>query len=364
LVFFGTAHRNKDRLAISSSMWGVILSTLEVAMFRVAPVLLVYFCLIFPVPISAQRAVDIGGRVLFADNNQPASHVTVSVLNIEHQPLLSDFTSDTGEFRFSGLGGGQYIVSIQVSGYEPVAINVDMAFEVDNGLLIYLKPVAKTANPARQPTVSAHELSMPAKAREAFALGQKKLYQDKDAQGALADFQRALSIAPTYFEASYQLGVAHLTLGNVPDAEADFRTSISSSRDRYAPADVRLGSLLLDRSNFAESERLIRKGISLDPNFWLGHYELGRALFSQNHLPEALSAAEEARLRAPSEPIVYRLLSNIHLLQKDYPALIEDLDAYIALDPDSPAGVRAKQVRDQIQHNRSVQDQHFAAVHP
>lgn len=346
--------------------YGVILHALEVAMFRLAPVLLVNFCLIFPVPISAQHAVDIGGRVLFEDSNHPARGVTVNVLDIEHQPILSDFTSDTGEFRFSGLQKNQYIVSIQVSGYDPVTINVDLTFELPNGLLIYLKPVAKTANPdpSRQPTVSVHELSMPAKAREALASGQKKIYQDKDAQGALSDFERALSIAPTYFEASYQLGVAYLTLGNLPEAEAAFRKSISSSGDTYAAADIRLGGLLLDSSNFAESEKLVRKGISLDPDFWLGHYELGRALLNQNHVPEALAAAEEAHRLAPNVPIVYRLLSNIHLLQKNYPALIEDLNAYIELDPDSPAGVRAKQVRDQIQRNHSVQNQHFAAVRP
>ena len=336
-------------------------------MFRLAPALLVLSCLVFPAPISAQHAVDIGGRVLFADNNHPARGITVSLLTLQHAPVLSDVTSDTGEFRFSSLHQtGQFIVSIQVTDYEPVAINVDLNFEVANGLLIYLKPLSKKANPevSRQPTISAHELSMPAKAREALASGQKKLYQDKDAQGALSDFQLALSIAPNYFEASYQLGVAYLTIGNLPKAEAAFRKSISSSGDTYAPANIRLGSIFLDRSDFVESEKLIRKGISLDPNLWLGHYELGRALLNQKHLPEALSAAEEARLRAPDVPIVYRLLSNIHLLQKNYPALLEDLNAYIGLDPDSPAGVRAKQVRDQIQQNHSIQNQQFAATHP
>jgi hypothetical protein len=47
--------------------------------------------------------------------------------------------------------------------------------------------------------------------------------------------------------------------------------------------------------------------------------------------------------------MIYRLLSNIHLQQKDYPALLEDLDAYVKLDPDSPAGARAKEIRDQVQ---------------
>lgn len=97
---------------------------------------------------------------------------------------------------------------------------------------------------------------------------------------------------------------------------------------------------------------------------WLGHYELGRALLNQNRLPEALAAAEEAQRLAPKALLVYRLLSNIHRLQQNYPALLADLNAYIDLDPDSPAGLRAKQIRDQMQREHPDQNQHFAAVRP
>jgi len=335
-------------------------------MFRLAPVLLLLSVFISPASISAQRAVDIGGKVFYADSNRPAAGVTVSVLNIQLQTILSDVTSDTGDFRFSGLGGSQYVVSVQAQDYQNARVNVDLSFELSNGMLIYLQPVAGKAKPpvSKQPAISAHELSMPEKAREAYALGQKKLYQDKNAQASLADFQHALTLAPTYFESAYQLGVAYLTLGNLAEAETAFRKSINSSGDTYGPPDVRLGGILSDRSDFAESEKLIRKGISLDPNFWLGHYELGRALLNQNHLPEALAAAEEARRLAPKALLVYRLLSNIHRLQQNYPALLADLNAYIDLDPDSPAGIRAKQIRDQMQHDHPDQSRHFAAVRP
>jgi tetratricopeptide (TPR) repeat protein len=151
--------------------------------------------------------------------------------------------------------------------------------------------------------------------------------------------------------------MAYLTLGNPSEAEAAFRKSTESSGDTYPEADVRLGSLLLDRSNLGEAEKFIRKGIALNSNLWLAHYELGRTLLAQKRLPEALESAEHARLLAPSAPIVYRLLSNIHLLQNDFPALLEDLDAYVSLDQDSPAGLRAKELRTQVQ-------QKIAAQHP
>jgi tetratricopeptide (TPR) repeat protein len=98
---------------------------------------------------------------------------------------------------------------------------------------------------------------------------------------------------------------------------------------------------------------MVRHGLDLSPNDWFGHYQLGRILLNQNKIADALKSAEQARSLAPDAAIIYRLLSNIHLSQKDYPALIEDLDAYIKLDPNSPAGVRAKEIREQVQEKIS-----------
>jgi tetratricopeptide (TPR) repeat protein len=98
---------------------------------------------------------------------------------------------------------------------------------------------------------------------------------------------------------------------------------------------------------------MIRHGLDLSPNDWFGQYQLGRILFTENKVADAQKSAEQARSLAPNAAIIYRLLSNIHLSQKDYAALIEDLDAYIKLDPNSPAGARAKEIRKQVQEKFS-----------
>ncbi len=131
------------------------------------------------------------------------------------------------------------------------------------------------------------------------------------------------------------------------------RNPLKLVRIKYGEADVGLGSLMLDRRDFSLAEKTIRRGIELNPQFWLGPYELGRAMLDQHRIDDARKFAEQAQVLAPLTPIVYRLLSNIHLQQKDYPALIQDLDAYIKLDPDSPAGLRAKQMRAEVQEKIS-----------
>jgi Tetratricopeptide repeat len=292
--------------------------------------------------------LTINGNVYFDDGNQPAAHVLVQLQGSEGESRQQEETTDSGWFEFRRLGGGTYVLLVDVQGYERVATTVDLSFMPEKGVVLRLKSLSGGTRTAGAGTVSAHELSMPAKARDLMSAGKRKLYAEKNAQSALEDFLSAIAAAPGYYEAYYQLGMAHLSLGKRDDAEAGFRKSIELSSDKYCEADVGLGTLMLDRLDFAQGEKIVRRGVELNPDYWLGQYELGRALFNQDKIAEALQSADLAKSLAPSAAVVYRLLSNIHLRQKDYPALLADIDSYIKLDPSSAAGIRAKQLRAQV----------------
>ena len=304
--------------------------------------------LLFSANAGAQSRLTVSGNVYFGDQSHPAQNVLVNLSDSEQVNLGAEATNGSGGFRFYGLTRGTYTLSINASGFEPLTMEVDMRFTSEKGLSITLRPNVKD-KVSDMGNISSHELSMPAKARDLMASGKKKLYKDKDAAGSLADFQQAISNAPGYYEAHYQIAMAYLTLGNRKDAEKSFLQSIEASADTYGDAEVGLGTLMLDKSDYASAEKAIRRGIELNPNLWLGHYELGRAFLYEKRLSDAQNSAEQARLLAPSAPIVYRLLSNIHLQKKDYVALLQDLDMYLKLDPGSPAGARAKQLREQVQ---------------
>jgi tetratricopeptide (TPR) repeat protein len=68
----------------------------------------------------------------------------------------------------------------------------------------------------------------------------------------------------------------------------------------------------------------------------MARYELGRALLNEERIEDAEKAALQARSLAPNAAIIYRLLSNTHLRQKNYRALLDDIDAYLKLDPGQP----------------------------
>ena len=314
-------------------------------------------CVLLPTRVSALRLggslsssnnLTISGNVYYGDGNQAAAHVMVQLQDTAGETRLQDETNDSGGFEFQRLGGGTYTLMVDVQGYQRVAASLNLSYMPEKSVVIRLRALTGEKETAAASSVSAHELSMPEKARERISAGKKKLYAEKNAQGALEDFQSALAAAPGYYEACYQVGMAYLSLGRRDDAEASFRKSIELSGDRYSEPEVGLGTLMLDRRDFAQGEKAVRRGVELNPDYWLGQYELGRALLNLDRVAEALQAADQAKSLAPSAAIVYRLLSNIHLRQKDYPALLADIDSYIKLDPDSAAGIRAKQLREQV----------------
>lgn len=292
--------------------------------------------------------LTIQGNVYFSDERQPAQNVSVQLMSSEGDMIAPETTTESGGFEFHGLSHGSYSIAIDAQGYERASYPVDLSFTSARGVIIYLKPSTngKTAKPGS--SISAHELSMPEKARELMDSGKKKFYADKNPQGALADFQGAVAAAPGYYEAFHQLAMTEVTLGRPEDAETHFRKAIELSGDKYGDAEIGLGTMMLNRGDNSEGEKTIRRGIELSPNNWLGHYELGRALLNENQISEAYKSAAQARTLAPSAPTVYRLLSDIHWKARNFPALLEDLDAYIKLDPDSAMGEHAKELREKV----------------
>ena len=205
-------------------------------------------------------SANVSGTVYMEKDNRPVFSAYVRLCDAGGVEVAEMFTSDSGEFVFHGIAPAKYTLQISALGFETITLDVDLAFVSDRGVPVYLKPVAatttETAAGASSASVSVHELSLPQAARDAFAAGKKKMYVDKNLSGALADFQATVTAAPGYYEAYYQMALAHLTLGNSGEAEANLRKSIAASGDKYGEAEVGLGTVLLDRGQSAEADPL------------------------------------------------------------------------------------------------------------
>jgi tetratricopeptide (TPR) repeat protein len=208
--------------------------------------------------------------------------------------------------------------------------------------------LSRAQSPESPHAVSVRELSIPPKAHHAFQKGVERLAKD-DAAGSLPNFQRAVADFKTYYEAYFEIGVAELKLWRLADSEQALRKSIELSGGKYADPLFALGAVLTYQGKFTEGEGILREALDLNPTSWAGHYCLGWALFALDRLQDAEKSLHEALRWKSDSPETHLLLADIHHRQRDYPALLRDLDEYRKLEPDSPINDKVRDRRDEAE---------------
>ena len=324
-----------------------------------------------PPRAEAQFSLASGGRltvegsVTIDGETQPAARVRVDVRAVTGGGIVTTFTDLRGRFAAPAEGAGSVIVTVQEKGYEPVEQTVDLTQEGRGSpvLITLRKQKASLANQGATSfadrggyTVSIHDLKVPGKARRNFEKGIERL-QKRDAEGSLSYFKEAANAFPNYYEAYYQIGLAHMELRRGNDAEQAFQRSIDLSGGGYAEPQLALGALLCDRESYSDAERVLRRAIDVDGNSWKGHFLLGRALFGQNRLEEAEKSAHEALLRRADVAAAHILLANVHIRRREYVLAIKDLDSYLSMVPDGPNSDQVRDVRAAALRVTSHEDQ-------
>jgi tetratricopeptide (TPR) repeat protein len=289
----------------------------------------------------------ISGAVLFEADSRPAEKVKVDIKSLAREPVITALTDSTGRFQIKGLPCGTYTINVEEPGYEPSQETVQLS-EPSPSMVFYLKMDSMPRQPREGLVVSLRELSIPNKARDAFEQGLERLAK-RDPAGSLAHFAKAAAAFPNYYDAYYQMGVADMELGRDHEAEHALQEAIELSSGRYAGPHFALGLLFCQQEKFTEAEPVIRRGLELDGTSPVGQLFLARALFSLNRLDEAEKSAREALLWKSDLPEAHLLLVNIHIHKRDYAALLDDLDAYLKLEPRGSMSDRARKVREAVE---------------
>jgi hypothetical protein len=81
----------------------------------------------------------------------------------------------------------------------------------------------------------------------------------------------------------------------------------------------------------------------------MGKYFLGWAQFGLNRLVEAERSVQQSIVRKANFADAYFLLARIHLRQQNSPAVAQDLEAYLKLEPHSAGSEQARAVLQNMQ---------------
>ena len=302
------------------------------------------------IPTRRNRSArySIRGTLRDAASTRQLEGIKVELRQLGGAAVATVLTGVSGDFAFNDIGSGLYEIDVDELGYEPFHQQVSVADSVLD-LQISLRKLSTTHGESAGPTVSVRELSIPRKAHELMQKGLMLFYQNRDYRGSIAQFQKAIKEYPEYYEAYAQIAAADMELGDGAGSEEALRKSIDVSHQRYAEAYFALASLYLDAMRFADAEPVARKGAALDDSSWNGHYELACALYGLNRDAEAEPEGQAAARLQPDDAEIHLVLANIHIHLRKYPAVLEDLDAYLKLDPNGANANQARHLRDQVQ---------------
>ncbi|MBI3404897.1 MAG: tetratricopeptide repeat protein [Acidobacteria bacterium] len=125
--------------------------------------------------------------------------------------------------------------------------------------------------------------------------------------GAPGTSENVLSAASPYapdkqVTRMFQKAMKEVSENRLDSAEGHLR-DVAAKDPQFAPALAELGTVLYRQKQYAESERIERKALTLDPSSALALRQLGMALNRQDRFAEAIAPLQSAVRLDPAQPL-------------------------------------------------------------
>jgi tetratricopeptide (TPR) repeat protein len=311
-------------------------------------VLLVFLSLFRGAILAQSGSLSIAGYVRDESTQEAISSARVELQTLSGVRVgQADISGSSGQFHLAADAGEYYLIA-ERSGFQPAKLTLGSLPQ--SNVVVLMHRLHPGDGSSSQGSVSLHELSIPAKARSAFAKGADRLAKDNPDYGrAIAEFQRAIKEFPSYYEAYTEMSIAQFRSGDNRSAEESLRKAAELSENHYAKGMALLAELLNSQNRFVEAESAARQAVAADGSSWRGPCQLARALSGLRQPSEAEASAKRALELDPGNSMVLLVLGNIHVQERNYLAAAHDFDQYLGRVPSGPQSDMVRKSRDQIQ---------------
>lgn len=325
----------------------------------------VRFALLFAMAVWCAQAeparYELRGRLL------PAARASVWLHGATAPFEDSTLADDQGHFRFHDLLPGAYTLGAFVPGRGEIRRTIEVGPSQAGArnrieLTVELRDQDFESQDTLRRTaiVSAKELAIPEKARREYEEAEKRLAR-RDAEGAVAHFQRAVDLAPQFSAAWNHLGTIAYQARDYTRAEQCFRQALDADPAAFQPL-VNLGGVSLNLGKFEQGLQYNLYAALTRPGDALANSQLGMSYFYLGKLDQAqkyLTAAKRLDPAHFSHPQL--MLAEIALRRRDRSAAAVELADFLQYHPDAP---EAGKVKTQLAQLRAPNDpaQAFAAT--
>jgi len=252
------------------------------------------------------------------------------------------FNDGVFQLRVSGPGIDTVSQSFQITATEATHREY-IRIDIKN-----LAPPGETASPGNDPTVSAEDLSVPAKAREEFAKGMEA-HAKGDDRSAQAAIERALEIYPGYVKAHNNLGVLYLKGGLKDKAYVEFSKAVEFA-PKFAPGYVNLAKIAISNGNYPEAELQLKKALTSDPSALNAMVLLCSTEFARQEYPDALALIRQVHhlTQDPQYADIHLLAADILVSQKKPRDAAVEYDLFMKENPNDPRAPKVKSLMERL----------------
>ncbi len=324
----------------------------------------VFAFLVWGWPRAWSQQGEVVGRVNLVSGGDPGV-VVVQIEDLRGSPLASVFTDEKGLFRITGLGrlSDNLFLVIEHDGFLPVREAIDLGLRQSANMMIFLQPETGPGAGERAGVVDVRELAadIPDDAVEAY---ERALEASRDgrSEAAIEHLNAALERAPDYYDARIKLGAEQLSLDRFREAEAAFAQAFDLRPEgelaplnlgvlHYREGDLSAadGDLEQAAASFQRAIDFLQAVIRLNALSGDAHFYLGATLYKSGIYDAAEELLRRALDLADGHAQARLTLVNLYARQSRYAEALEQAEAFLEENPDSPQRTAIERARSQIE---------------
>jgi len=301
--------------------------------------------------LSAEESAGVSGALRLPDVNRNCDGVTVGLEQPFGIELRHTHTDWLCNFAFNNLEPGVYYIHVGMPGYLEVRQPVHVEKALDSRVALVLDrgiDPASDSSPSGSPIVDASEI-LRMYPEEAVRLYKESIESRRKgkAEEAARQLERALSIAPEFYAALNDLGLAYQSLGRFDDAGAHLWKAHAINSNSAAPL-INLGALYLATGDLAEAVRVSNMAVEADSHSALAFFNLGMALYRKSDFQQAENAYLKTLSLAPSLLVAHLALTDAYVKMRRLGDAAKQLDLYLEKAPECPQRTQAEHLREKI----------------
>jgi Tfp pilus assembly protein PilF len=324
-----------------------------------------------PTTPNQTQTIDIHGHVITGAHSGPPI-LEVRFETDGRQLIGFAYANNSGEFRFQKSGitlvSGLYVV-VNLEGYAPYrerVINSGRdAGAFDAVLSIFLEP-EKTVDAAQSggfPVVDEIQLrtKVPGKAVDEYEKAMKEAAKG-NTEKAVEGLQRAIRIAPDFYEAQQSLGIQYIALKKFQEAEAALIRARDLNPTAGAPL-INLGALYFQQGQaqsdaghsgeaaalYAKAADLLNEAVRRSPSSSTAFSNLGAALYKIGEYERARISLRRALEIDDNEDSARLVLINVYVKIASYEDALDEIARYLARNPSASQRTALESIQNQIQ---------------